>query len=116
MPRFKNMSLVTPCGNCPFRTDVVRFLHPQRYEEIAASLLDAGENFSCHKTIDDSGDEPRNHEKTCTCAGAMIFMTHCGRPNRMMQVMQRLGAWDPANLNMEAPVYRTRQHFETGSP
>jgi hypothetical protein len=116
MSRLKNMSLVTPCPDCPFRTDVARFLGPGRYADIAEQILDRGESFSCHKTVDYSrSNKGRLHEKTCACAGAMIFMTHCERPNQLMQVMERLGAFDPSRLNMDAPVYQTRAHFETGA-
>lgn len=114
MARFKNMSLVTPCANCPFRTDVDRYLTPGRYRELAHTLIDQGENFVCHKTVDYSGDDSQVTDKSCTCAGAMIFLQKLGRPNQAMQVMERIGAWSSDKLNMDAPVYGSREHFETG--
>lgn len=111
----KGMALKRPCKDCPWRTDVPRYLDPKRYKEISEHLLDRGENFVCHKTVDysDDSDTPCLDE-TRTCAGAMIWMQHQGKPNQMMQVMERLGAFDPSRLDMEAPVWRTRQGFEEG--
>jgi hypothetical protein len=109
-----NMGLKKPCHDCPFRSDVPRYLAPARYLQIAESLVDRGESFTCHKTNDFSGDEVRVTDKSCSCAGAMIWLQHQDKPNQLMQVMERLGAFDPKRLNMEAPVYRTRQEFEEG--
>ncbi len=110
-----NMGLKNPCKDCPFRTDVCRYLQPERYLEIAESLVDRGEAFSCHKTNDYEEDgNAVVTDRSCSCAGAMIWLQHQGKPNQLMQVMERLGAWDPSRLNMDAPVYRTRKEFEEG--
>ena len=39
------------------------------------------------------------------CAGVMIILVREKRFNDAMQIAHRLGMFDPANLDMEAPVY-----------
>jgi hypothetical protein len=113
MAGLKNMRLVAPCANCPFRSDVPRYLANERYADIAQAIIDRGESFICHKTVsfDDDG-RPEPDGRNCHCAGAMIFLQHLDRPNQAMQVMERLGAFDPSTLQMDAPVYRARAEFE----
>lgn len=111
----RGMALKRPCKDCPFRTDVPRYLSTARYEEIASVLVDRGENFVCHKTVDyDCDSEEPGMDDSRTCAGAMIWLQHQGKPNQMMQVMGRLGAFDSARLDMAAPVWTTREGFERG--
>ncbi|MCE4369741.1 DUF6283 family protein [Xanthomonas hortorum] len=109
------MALKRPCKNCPFRVDVPRFLSPARYRQIAAALVDGGQSFSCHETL---GRDEEDHSvvvsESRSCAGAMIWLQHQGRPNQLMQVMERMGAFDPEGLHMDAPVYTTRAAFESG--
>lgn len=112
----RGMGLKRPCKHCPFRTDVPRYLDPERYKDIAASLVDRGESFSCHETI---GFDHRGKgvvtPQSRVCAGAMIWLQHQQRPNQIMQVMERLGAWSPSYLDLNSPVYRTREAFEAGT-
>jgi hypothetical protein len=112
--KFKGLRLKRPCGNCPFRYDVVRFLTPGRYKELAHSLIDRGLPFSCHKTVNYEAPGRKQLQGAEQCAGAMIFLLNCGVQNQMMQVMQRLGVFDPDTLDRTAPVYRTRKEFENG--
>lgn len=110
------MALKRPCKDCPFRTDSPRYLTDARYQSIARALVDEGKSFSCHKTLD---AEPSTGElvigdSSRECAGAMIWLQAQGRPNAIMQIMERLGAWSPDRLDMDAPVYRTRRGFESG--
>ena len=110
------MALKRPCRDCPFRADSPRFLTDSRYGQIAKALVDLGETFTCHKTLE-SGHESGDlviGESSRHCAGAMIWLQAQGRPNAIMQIMERLGAWSPERLDMEAPVYRTRRGFECG--
>lgn len=111
----RGMVLKRPCKNCPFRADVPRYLSPARYRQIGAALVDEGQGFSCHETIGCDG-EGRSIvvPESRACAGAMIWLQHQGRPNQLMQVMERMGAFDPGRLEMESPVYTTREAFETG--
>lgn len=111
--------LTKPCGNCPFRNDRLPFgLRPGRVREILGGRH--GRNwwpaasFVCHKTMDDS-------DKMQQCAGVMIILHRENRHNDAMQIANRLGLWDPANLDMDAPVYATtdeairgNQHHEEG--
>lgn len=107
------MGLKRPCRKCPFRLDAPRYLSPQRYRQLAGALLEEGQSFWCHETID-YGDEGHARFDTTSrvCAGAMIWLRHQGRSNQVMQVMERLGVFDPQHLDMAAPVYATRAAFE----
>lgn len=113
---FRGMGLRRPCKHCPFRSDVPRYLAPERYREIAASLVDRAESFTCHETndFDDASGEAIVGPASRACAGAMIWLQHQGRPNQLMQVMGRLGAFDPSRLDLSAPVHNTRAGFESG--
>lgn len=116
MKELTGMRLRKPCDNCPFRTDVGRYLRLDRYADIAKSIVDRGENFTCHKHnhFDDHAGAAITHSGSMSCAGAMIFLQHLNRPNACMQIMQRLGMFDPNKLRMNSPVYYTRIEFEQG--
>ncbi len=112
----QGMALKRPCKDCPFRSDSPRYLTDKRYQSIASALVDQGQSFSCHKTLESEPDtgELVIGDSSRQCAGAMIWLQAQGRPNAIMQVMERLGAWSPDRLDMDAPVYRTRRGFESG--
>ena len=96
----------TPCPHCPFRTDIPGYLRPERMEEIVGDLL-WGYTFTCHETTvvdDDDGFEMRDGPKAQHCAGALIFLEHQDRPNQLMRIAERLGRYDRARLDMDAPV------------
>lgn len=111
-----------PCGNCPFRNDVPRYLSPGRYAQIGHDLTRLGHSFTCHKTIDydrreEEGGDGGGHvtgDRERQCAGAMIWLNSQKRPNQMMQVMERLGIFDPSRLDMAAPVWKTFGGFVNG--
>lgn len=111
---FRGMRLNKPCANCPFRSDGKAIhLSPGRRQGIHESITKYGENFTCHKhnDHDDLGAAINDPSKNITCAGMLVYLTHLKRPNTMMQVMSRLGAWNQADLNMDTPVCRTEQEF-----
>lgn len=95
--------LSRPCTNCPFRRRIGRLF--QLHRERLTDIFD-GPAFQCHKTldfdastIDDDGDmhaAPGDHPQQC--AGLMSLLHRAGRPNQIMQVGERLGAFDPAKL------------------
>lgn len=107
--------LVTPCGNCPFRSDVKPYITAARAREILSSR---GE-FHCHKTIelgdglDDGVDGDTDHwrevvddKNAQVCAGFLICLEHDNEPNQMMRIAGRVGLYDRRKLRMDAPVYR----------
>lgn len=110
-------TLKGPCSNCPFRSDQPFYLHDDRVAEIGQSLRD-GATFYCHKTLD-YGDGPDTDEceadddgnsgsvtsRARACAGALATMEKEGRPNQIMRIGQRLGFYDPAHLDADAPVH-----------
>jgi hypothetical protein len=101
-------AMVKPCGDCPFRTDKKFPLRYERREEIAGALYGGGE-FHCHKTVDysedDDGDSEPSTGGASVCAGSLIVLERMGDPNQMMRIAQRVGMYDPAKLDMDAPVY-----------
>jgi hypothetical protein len=109
-----NFDLVRPCGDCPFRSDKRAYLRPERVREI----LGGGKgrqhwpacSFPCHRTIVyDEGDRATIPPSAQQCAGVMIILTREGRWNDAMQVAQRFGLWDPARLDLDAPVHASTQ-------
>jgi hypothetical protein len=103
--------LTKPCSECPFRYDINGYLTEERAEEIVEALL-RGATFSCHKT-NDYGDEgePIETGDSQHCAGAMILLEHQEQPNQMMRISERIGFYDPAKLDMTAPVFDEPETF-----
>lgn len=107
-----NFDLKRPCADCPFRTDVPGYLSKARAAEIAHSLIEGQQTFSCHKLNDFSEDgEAIEGHKSQHCAGALIFLEAQGRPNQMMRIAERLGFYDRTRLDMDSPVHKTRSAF-----
>lgn len=94
-----------PCDSCPFRTDVRAYLRRDRAREIADALRSDGA-FHCHKTVDYNQESPRVTNRSRLCRGALVVMHREGA--LFDNVMHRLGAlcgdFDPANLELDAPV------------
>jgi hypothetical protein len=104
--KFDPYALKKPCANCPFLKDRSKAidLQPGRVTGIINSLiLDHASGFSCHKTTHrgdyvetDDGEEiyvPGGSE--LECAGAMAVLEKIGHRTQLMQVMGRLGVYDP---------------------
>lgn len=98
-------ALKKPCANCPFLVDKDKAisLHPERVPGIINQLL-SGEasGFSCHKTC--GGEYQENEEgddvyipggKELQCAGSLIVLEKMGKPTQLMQIMERLGMYEP---------------------
>ncbi|OCJ12510.1 hypothetical protein A6U86_05665 [Rhizobium sp. AC27/96] len=91
-----NFDLTKPCAQCPFRNDRRGYLHPERVIEITDALLN-DQTFQCHKTIHKGAPQH--------CSGALIFLEANERPNQLMRIMERLGAYDRKKLDMDSPVF-----------
>jgi hypothetical protein len=111
--RSAGYALRTPCKHCPFRSDIDPYLHPERAQEIAQTLLDGG-SFHCHKTVDytERDDEPEDERgqgrvtaDSQQCAGALATMERGGHIGQGARIAARLGLYDPDNLDPKAPVY-----------
>lgn len=98
--------LTRPCATCPFRKG-----NGPAFQLAAAWLreIEKAPAFQCHKTVDydhfghsrlQQGEHPQQ------CAGLMSLLHRAGRPNQIMQVGQRLGAWDPTKMD-HSQVYAT---------
>lgn len=99
--------LTRPCKDCPFRTDIRPYLHPERAREIAEYMTKEGKTFPCHKTV--TYDGPRDRSKEQHCAGALIFAENTGgvERNQMLRIAMRLRIFDPEALDTTSPVYRS---------
>lgn len=97
-----NYNLTKPCDNCPFRSDKLFPLRPERAEEIIYN----GGQFACHKTArsNDDGDTQIT-QKSEHCAGLLILLEKNNKPHQMMRIAERFGAYDRTKLDMNAPVY-----------
>ena len=106
----------TPCGNCPFRTDIRPYLRKARVREIERSLERS--SFPCHKTtglvVDDQTYVPTGRE--VHCAGALILMEKEGRSSQMMRIAERLGLYDARELDMDAPVFNSFDEMVEAQP
>lgn len=104
-----------PCASCPFRTDIVPFLHAARAREIAKALVH--HTFTCHNTTIDHEDEETGESMRIDgpdaqhCAGALIMLEHVNAPSQMMRIAERLGLYDRTKLDMSSPVYTTPAAF-----
>ena len=106
-----NLDLKSPCGNCPFRSDVKFHLSRARAMEFAQS----DEIFLCHKTLDyetEGGDgRGADTELTQACAGYLIMRTKEHNPGKAMIMLRLLGLFDAGELNIGAPVYASQSEF-----
>lgn len=95
--------LKRPCVNCPFRRGQGSLfrLHPARLAEIKAAT-----SFQCHRTVDYAVEgDPEPGDRPQQCAGIMAVLTREKRPNQIMQVAQRLGAFNPDDLDPKNDAY-----------
>lgn len=91
-----------PCSNCPFRSDIKGYLHPDRPYELVVG------DFPCHKTLEqsDEGDETVITKDSQHCAGSLIFHEQRNDPHQMMRIAERLGLYDRTKLDMDSvPVF-----------
>jgi hypothetical protein len=95
--------LVRPCSDCPFRAD--RRFPLRRASEIAEGIFKKDRTFCCHKTVRRWPVEEQH------CAGALILHERLGKPNWRIRFAHALGLYDPARLDMLAPVVRSIAEF-----
>ena len=106
------MSKRSPCGNCPFRTDVDFRLSAGKAQSILSALKGDGD-FPCHKTIKTTGNRPGQDKG---CIGAAIFLEHV-RPGGMranFAFRMREGFLEEFSrdeLNMDAAVFNDVEAF-----
>jgi hypothetical protein len=102
--------LVRPCNHCPFRSD--RIFGLRRAPEIARSIFNQDHTFACHETVNhDTLGRPRRTRRSHHCAGALILHEKLGRPNWRIRFAHHLGLYDPARLDMTAPIFDTADEF-----
>ena len=107
----KPYTLKSPCKDCPFRSDVARYLSPERAQEIMRESYEDS-NFYCHKTVDYSDDsDGRIAEKSRVCAGFLVTMEKEGRANQPTRIAERIGLYDRAEMDMDAPTYDSMQEW-----
>jgi hypothetical protein len=93
--------LKRPCPKCPCRTDIKPYLRPGRVAELG------GGEFACHCTTAPSadGEEMVETKDSQHCAGMLIMLEKMEQPHQMMRICERIGLYDPSQLDMDAPVY-----------
>jgi len=95
--------LKRPCTTCPFRKGQTFFLPPGRLEEIRRA-----EAFQCHNTVDYDHWENRKKrqgDRPQQCAGLMAVLHRSNQSNTIMQVAERLGHFDPTQLDPRKEAY-----------
>lgn len=106
--------LKRPCKTCPFRTDSLKgWLGKGRAKEILEGITAKDQTFTCHYTTEfhEETGEVIPHSNDQHCAGAMILLEKYNRPNQLMRIFERLGAYDKDALAMDAPVFDTYEEF-----
>ncbi len=106
--------LTRPCGNCPFRSDKPFHLRPERVRGILGGARGGNkwwpaDSFPCHRTIEYTDDDTIVPETAQQCAGVMAILHRENRPNTAMQLAERLGLWNPATLDPDAPFYQSTE-------
>jgi hypothetical protein len=112
--------LKRPCVSCPFRKgqgEAFR-LRPERLQGIVDAVA-----FTCLDTIDyDYLNDPvrKQGEHPQQCAGLMAMLYRDGKANQMMQIAERLGHLDPAELDPDHEAYGSleeaiREHRGVGT-
>lgn len=92
----------SPCGNCPFRSDLKPFLTPNRGADLACLSTNPYNSFPCHKTAVSDGDGSLGWgEKTKHCAG---FTS--------MQVNNAGDNFKPEGFEVSDLVYEDAFHME----
>jgi hypothetical protein len=108
-------NLKRPCAHCPFRNDRPTFLRASRAQEIATEVGENDKTFYCHETVEYGRDgldgEGQCTQKSQQCAGQMIVLEKMDRPNQMMRIGERIGAYDRTRLHMSSPTYDSMQDF-----
>lgn len=97
--------LKRPCSNCPFRKDVPPYLRKARVKELKESLKTSA--FDCHKTLDYEDGEGLRNRSTKHCAGALVLLEKTKSRSQLMQIGERFGLYDPAQVDLSAPVYES---------
>lgn len=114
--------LVSPCKDCPFRSDLPAhlkgWLGRERATQIARSLFTLGQTFQCHKTTEHNEDDEDGYKlKGCEfqCAGASIMQIKLDCQSQWMQVAQRMGYKKETEaikrLDLDAPVFDSPEAF-----
>lgn len=106
-------ALRRPCPHCPFRTDVPAYLRGERASQIATDIA-RGAPFACHETtVPDEDDDATMvvGPGSKMCAGAMLVMMAEDAPNQALRMAERLGYWDPAEMDSSSPTFPTFAQF-----
>jgi hypothetical protein len=88
-----------PCADCPFLKVNARSYGLARLQEFAAGA------FPCHQTAEQN--EQGGYvwgRRSKFCAGALIFNESRGEYTQAMQIAERMGDYEPGDLDMSADV------------
>jgi hypothetical protein len=93
-------TMTVACNDCPFRKAGGIRLTKGRIRELSRMMLDSqGGTFSCHKSVDYSGEDAddtgmRRDESEVHCAGALAYAVKQGTLPQLARIMERLRAFD----------------------
>jgi len=99
--------MTRPCPTCPFRSDgkAATAITPAQVDQLELHLT-----MSEHACLNEATDGDQH------CAGALILLEKLEQPHQMMLISERLGLYDPNDLDLEAPVFDSwedmREHME----
>lgn len=120
-PLERAFKLRAPCKDCPFRKDVPRYLHPQRYETLGLDLIN-GASFHCHKTVDytqatlgEDGGRDGNVSEASLCAGAQIWLENMGMSMQAVQIAHRLLGHPIPEFKSRDSIWKTPLGFTQGT-
>ena len=106
-----------PCSYCPFRSDREFWLHPDRRQEIADSLLHDG-NFPCHETTTfDNEGRLTDRVKERFCVGAALFVenvTGSMLSNCSIRLSVMSKKLDYQNIDRRIPIFKSAEDFING--
>lgn len=92
---------IKPCNNCPFtRSTNFKF---KRSKAFAIAVQNGG--FPCHKTavLNEKTGGYEATKDSQACAGRLIMLERCNKPDQMMRISERLGLYNHKRLDMENP-------------
>lgn len=96
--------LVRPCEKCPFRTDCSAGWLDHRIMSLATDIFEGNKSFTCHETLNKAH---KSHKNSHHCAGALIMIEKLKIPNSVIQIAERFKLYNPRNLDLNAPVFKT---------
>ena len=115
-PRIATAVMKIPCRDCPLKIQNGVSLAIKERLKITKALF-KDRDFKCQHTYDCNEQTKNVPYKSRRCTGAAIFLENAKKggvlSNFAFQLAIMAGEFKISQLDMEAPVFRTRKDFET---